>query len=494
MQGLAWARCPSHKSLALFYALLQMVALQSALAFADRPLMLVAQQRVPPVQTEQERYDPNIDLLTPLMRYLKELRKVEVVGYSPQHPSVQRFASEKKLAPEALQSPDVPLLMQIGRALGATYVLIARCTRQKESGQLEYEVAVWQPGRRAPLWRTEGNQQAMTRDSAFDTALQSLARTIALRLDTELWKDLPSVPETPSEANQPRPAIPPVNPSEPSDPAKLIKEGRLNEALPLLRAAVNQNPLDATTRLQLIELYQQLGLKDAALEECERALHLMREQERFVLLWTQLMREAGRTADAIRMLQNALQAGGSLTLALTLFDLQLLSGDFAGAEATLAILHPSNTPEVHWRAYLMQGVKRQFNAERELFPLTCARLPALLFVVNGIMNDLANALLDLKRLASDPAPDWKALRERGEQVVVQALELGAWLGRLQPDEPSHDAYTHLQFGAHLMAQSAQQMARYLVFRKVEDLENATLLRAEALRELEDATRASESCK
>jgi hypothetical protein len=106
------------------------------------------------------------------------------------------------------------------------------------------------------------------------------------------------------------------------------------------------------------------------------------------------------------------------------------------------------------------------------------------------MNDLANELLDLRRLASDPAPDWKALRERGEQIVVNTLDFGRWLGRLQPDEATREACGHLQFGAQLMGQAAQQMARYLLFRKTDDLESATLLRAEALRELEAAAQAS----
>ncbi|MCS7066435.1 MAG: hypothetical protein NZL85_09215, partial [Fimbriimonadales bacterium] len=271
------------------------------------------------------------------------------------------------------------------------------------------------------------------------------------------------------------------------------------EALPLLRAAVNRNPLDAALRLQLIELYQRLGLKSAALEEGERAMRLTPQNERLVQLWARLMREQGRIADAIRILQregeptpSTPQAGGALTRALLLFDFQLLAGDFAGAEATLAAMQPSDSPEVRWRVYLMHGIKRQFDSAQGVNRLTRERLPALLFVANGVMNDLANELLDLKRLAGDPTPDWKSLRERGERLVIQALDFSAWLGQLQPEAPARDAYAHLQFGAHLMGQAAQQMGRYLLFRKEEDLENATLLRAEALRELQEATRLGES--
>ncbi|GBC93224.1 Beta-barrel assembly-enhancing protease [bacterium HR15] len=469
---------------------LQIVALQGAWTLTDRPLVLVAQTRTPLVHTEQEQYDPNIDLTHHLMRYLKELRKVEVMVYHPQHPAVQQFAAEKGLEPKMLESPDVALLLQIGRALKAAYVLVVRCTRSKESQLLEYEVQLWHPGRRTPLWQTAGNQQARAHDS-LETALQSLTRTITLQLDTEIWSHLPSSPTSLPLQREKRA-------SEPTDGGRttlsldtLIGEGRWNEALLLLRAAVNQNPLDATLRLRLIELYRRLGLQNVALDECERAMRLMPQSEPLVLMWAELMREQGKVADAIRTLQEMLQAKGGQTLALLLFDLQLMSGDFAGAEATFATMRPTNAPEVHWRAYLLQGVKRQFTMSQEPTQLTRERLPALLFVASGVMNDLANELLDLKRLAIDPAPDWKSLRERGEKIVIQSLDFGAWLGQLQPDDSTRDACAHLQFGAHLMGQAAQQMARYLLFRKVEDLENATLLRAEALRELEAATRLSE---
>ncbi|MEN3000908.1 MAG: tetratricopeptide repeat protein [Armatimonadota bacterium] len=484
--------------------LLVLVVLWSVVpAWADRPLVLVAQVHAPPKDAEPERYDPHLDITPHLTRYLKELRKLEVIAYDPKHPTVQRFAYEKKLERNALERPDTALLLQIGRAFGATYVLVVRCARPQESLLLEYQAELWQPGQRAPLWQHSGNQRVLTRDSGIDASLQSLARTLAVRLNEEVWSNLPTLPETPLSPPSPSREKPSpssgdkVNTGE-IDLNKLLSEGRLSEALPLLRAAVNQNSLDATLRIQLIELYQQLGLNEAALEECERALRLMPQNERLVQLWARLMQAQGRVAEAIQTLQTMLETAKSgsaaSSLRLVLFDLQLLAGDFAGAEATLSSLHPADSPEVRWRAYLMQGVKRQFNKTQEPIPLTRDRLPGLLLVANGAMNDLANELLNLKRLASDPSPDWKALRQRGEQMVIHALDFGAWLSRLQPDEATRALCAHLQFGAHLMGQAAQQMARYLLFRKAEDLENATLLRAEALRELAEVARLSEADK
>ncbi len=477
-------------------------------AQTPRPLLLIAQLQDPP----QEGYNPNIDLIPALTAELKDLRKFEVVVYAPNHPTVQRFANENGVDPKLLNAPDSGLLLRIASAWEASYLLIVRCVRPKAgSGEksfppvaaltVTYSVEVWQTGRRTPLWRVSGNQQVM--DS--DPALRSLARTLVLRLNSEVWQNLPTLPESPLPVERRRESVQ-AQDAPATSVEQLIREGRLSEALPLLRARVNQNPLDVDARLRLIELYQRLGLNNAALEECERAMQLMPHEQALLLIWARLMREQGRLDDAIRVLQQARQsvqdARAALTLALTLFDFQLLTGDFDGAEETLkSLLHSERTPSplwgegagegLRWRLYLLQGVRRQFEPDRTPIPLSHDQLPLLLFVAKGILNDLSSELLDLRRLASDPAPDWKALRERGERIVVRALDSGAWLARLQPDEGSRDALAHLQFGAHLMAQAAQQMARYLLFRKAEDMENATLLRAEAMRELDEALRLSE---
>jgi len=474
-----------------------LLGLASACALADQPLLLIAQQRVPVPDTEKEAFDPNLDILPALSHYLKELRKMEIIHYSAQHPSVQRFALEKRLERTALESPDTALLLRIGHALNATYVLIARCTRQKQSQQLDYEVEVWQPGQRAALWQRKGTQQiGMNDPQQQENALHSLARTIALQLDSELWRQLPTLPENPLQRERIAPATQPISPlakDTPAslDPDKLIREGRLSEALLLLRTEVNRDPLNESLRLKLIDLYRRLGLKEVALEECERALHLMPQSTLLLMNWARLMQEQGQIAEAIQTLNQWLQRAHAPreTLLLLLFDLQVLAGDFAGAASTLNSMpaETAKSPEQHWRAYLLQGIQRRFDPPNEPIPLHRERLPLLRLVVSGIMHDLANELLDLRRLASDPAPDWKALRERGEQVVGNALDFGRWLGRLQPDEATRKVLEHLQFGAQLMGQAAQQMARYLLYRKTDDLESAALLRAEALRELEAAT-------
>jgi len=95
----------------------------------------------------------------------------------------------------------------------------------------------------------------------------------------------------------------------------------------------------------------------------------------------------------------------------------------------------------------------------------------------------------LRRLASDPSPNWSALRTRGEQAVLHALRIGQWLERAEPTDPTRRAAAHTRFASQMLAQAAQQMARYLLSRNSEEEARASLLRIEAMRELESARNA-----
>jgi hypothetical protein len=102
------------------------------------------------------------------------------------------------------------------------------------------------------------------------------------------------------------------------------------------------------------------------------------------------------------------------------------------------------------------------------------------------LTDLASELLDLRRLASDPSPNWSALRTRGEQAVLNALHIGQWLERAEPTEATRRILAHIRFASQMLIQAAQQMARYLLSRNPEEEARASLLRIEAMRELESA--------
>ncbi|MCX7993226.1 MAG: hypothetical protein N2651_06110, partial [Fimbriimonadales bacterium] len=127
-----------------------------------QPKLLVFVDPAPPVQHNNQPYDPNIDIKPYLLPYLDELRKLQVDWYSPDHPVIQQFAQRRDLSPEQLKTPTPTLRGQLARAWGAAYVMTVRCTRPPEKMQYEYRILVWELGKRAPVWEAEGFQQLAT--------------------------------------------------------------------------------------------------------------------------------------------------------------------------------------------------------------------------------------------------------------------------------------------------------------------------------------------
>jgi tetratricopeptide (TPR) repeat protein len=459
-----------------------------------QPTLLIFADPAPPIQHDGKPYDPNIDLKPHLTPFLQELRKARVEWYSPTHPIAQQFAQQRGLSAEQLANPTPALRGQLARAWGAEFVMTVRCTRAPEQNNFEYTIKVWRLGARTPVWETEGFQQVASRQGKSDdiTALQTLGRTVALRLDAELWDTLPRLAEqlqtptlSPPRAESPAPA-------EPRPLAEqLLREGKLAEALPHLRAAVNAQPDDAELRMALIRLYRRLNLGELAQRELTRAVQLYPNDERFALEWAALLQAEGKPAEAVSRLQTALQAQpDSVALRLALFDALLMQGDAPAAAHILQPIAEQNGAEVAYRRYLLLGATRVLESLPDgSYELTDARAALWLQVASGLLTDLVGELLDLRRLASAPSPDWSALRTRGEQAVLHALRIGQWLERAQPTDSTRRTVAHTRFASQMLVQAAQQMARYLLSRNPEEEARASLLRIEAIRELEAARNA-----
>ncbi|MDW8106057.1 MAG: tetratricopeptide repeat protein [Armatimonadota bacterium] len=471
-------------------------AAASCTAFAySQPKLLIFVDRAPLTQHNDQPYDPNIDLKPHLMPFLQELRKVQVEWYDPEHPIAREFAQRRDVREEQLRNPSPMLRAQLARAWGATYVMTARCTRAPATAQYDYAFTVWELGKRAPVWQAQGFQQVATGATGMDevAALQTLGRTIALRLDSELWKDLPRLAVqilTPSTRSAPREADPlPADPQQQVE--QLLRAGRYHEALLPLRALVNAEPENPTWRVQLVRLYRRLGLLSQARQALESATQLLPEDETLVLEWADLLEAEGNLAEAITRLQTALQTRpNSEPLRLKLFDLQLQAGDVSRATRTLEPLMTQPSEAVQFRRYLLRGASRQLeNLPADTFALTDADATLWFQIVQGLMTDLSNELLDIRRLANSPRPDWNALRERSERAVLLALNIGQWLERAQPTDATRALIAHARFASQLLAQATQHMARYVLSRKAEEAERASLLRIEAMRELESAKNA-----
>ncbi|MCS7300030.1 MAG: tetratricopeptide repeat protein [Fimbriimonadales bacterium] len=454
-----------------------------------QPRLLVFTDLAPKIQHNDQPYDPNVDLQPYLTPFLEELRKVQVEWYRPTHPIAQQFAQRRDLSEEQLRNPTPALRAQLARAWDANYIMTVRCTRPPEKAQYDYTITVWELGKRAPVWETDGFQQSGGDETA---ALRTLGRTVAIRLDSELWSALPRVAEplrTPTPSPTPRDAPLPADPKPLAE--QLLREGKYQEALLPLRILVNAEPDNADLRLQLIRLYRRLNMTAHAKAELERAASLLTDAEMLALEWTALLQAEGNLDEAQTRLQTALDARpDSQVLRLALVDLHLQRGDAQSANHTLQPIASLNTDEVLFRRYLIAGATRSLDGAT--FPpvsLTESRAALWLQIVGGLLADLASELLDIRRLANSPNPNGAALRTRSERAVLTALNISKWLDAAQPDAAVRTLVAHARFASQMLAQSAQHMARYVLSRKPEEEERASLLRIEAMRELEAARNA-----
>lgn len=448
------------------------------------PILLVYQERIPVQDPNKEA--PNLPIQPSLNQFFGEIRKVRLLWYQPDHPTVQQLLAQRGIDPKKAETPDPNLLIQVARALNATYLLKIRCENSKR-GQIAYACTLWQVGRRHPIWQSEGIQQYT--EESYANALPSLLRTLVMRMNQEVFDTLPTLPETPPVQTPPSSGNP-ITPSD--DPQKqveqLLQEGRLREAIAPLRTLITRDPMNRNYRMQIIQIYRQLGMTELAFQAVEDTLRLSREDEALLALWADLLIAQRSRSEAIPALKQAVSAHPqSNALRLRLFDLLLLAGQVAEAEAVLKSVSEQNgLPETLWRDYLLEGAKRQYRITSEPVHAFGEQREVWWTIVSGAFTDFANEILDLRRLASDPAPNWQQLRQRGEQLVQQVLAFGQWVGRMQPDDTLQKPYQHLRFGVQLLGQSAQHMARYLLSKNIEEAERSAMLRIEALRELESA--------
>jgi len=443
------------------------------------------------VEQEGQKIDPNISLQPYLVPFLQELRKVQIEWYRPDHPIALQFAQQRRIPPERLAEPSPDLLAQLARAWQATYVLRVRCAQI--GAQFEYRAELWQLGRRSPLWSAEGLQKGGSDPGAKESVLQSLARTLALRLDTEVWADLPPTPPAPSSStHSTRARSTPVQP--PQDPAKLlpslIQEARWEEAVLHLRSLIHRNPTETSLRLQLAQVYRRLNQHENALQELDAALQLSPTDSTLHLERVKLLRERNNLDEAVESLRSALRlVPDSEALRKALIESLLQGGQLSAAEAILKEWQ-GESPQRTWCAYLIAGATRRFEPLlTEPVQLGEEEFPVWLLVVSGALTDLANELLELRQQSRSSTPNWRALQARAEQHTLRTLRMSAWLEAVQPCAQLRQSVQRLRFSAQLLGQSSQHMARYLLQRRSEDEERASLLRLESLRELEAVRKA-----
>lgn len=182
------------------------------------------------------------------------------------------------------ETPTLPLALEAGKKLGATFV--AWIENSKTSEGLKSTLSLYKVGTARPVYKRELSLVAQINENNDpDSVGRSTARTWALELATGALKTYiktnpGSEPDGGTTTTAPIPTYTPEPPTltvvdEPSLFAKVdeqLKVGHPNAALKLLYAAVDAAPRSIPIRIRLIELLQQLGYDAEALSEAQRTL------------------------------------------------------------------------------------------------------------------------------------------------------------------------------------------------------------------------------
>lgn len=468
-------------------------------AQVDKPIVLIYQQMAPPVKENNEERDINVPASTAFAAQLRSLDKLEAVLYSPEHPTVERIAREKKWKPEQLSAPTSAMLQQIAREWGARYWMVVLALQEDPKQPIAYQVELWQVGKRDVIWSERGTQQLVQTSSNLGSsaALQSMARTLTLKMNAAALQDLPVIksPEVTTTTTDNPPPVSALNPKK--EALELLKRGDYESALPYLRLAVNESPKEADWRLRLIDAYRKLKMNAHAQSECERAITLFPQREDFFIALVNLYQAENRLPEARAALnERLLKNPQAFPLLLALFDLEMTMADREAASLTYqraANLSPES-PETRWRFYLLMGAKGDYEPAVQhpldsLPTLTLERYSAAFQISAARLSELSAQIMDLKTALADPNPTLSKVKPRIERLNQETLAFGRWLDYLKPEPPVKRIHDQLKFANSLLTQSAQRMARYLLNRQQDDLDAAILNRNEALRELESARKA-----
>lgn len=466
---------------------------------SNRPLVLIFQQKVPSIKNDEgKELDPNLPILSHMAEQVRALGKLDVAAFSLEHPTAERIIRERNLKPEQFAAPTHQLMQLAAKDWGARYFITIAAHKLPAERQVQYKVEVWELGQRSPAWTEDSVQPfAQSGELALQSTLQSIARTVALKLNASLWRNLPSI-QVPDHLIRPVEIGDDTSAEKQADPRKeaidRFQKGDYIGALPFARLAINQSPMDIEWRVRLIDIYRKLNMNETALQECERCLSLFPGREEFVLKQVELLTAEKRIADARSLLQERVDKNPqSLPLLLALCDIELAQANYQSALALCeqAYAIAPTSPEVGWRRYVAYGARGDYEQGISAFPprqptMTPERYRVLFVVADGALSDTSAELMNVRGLLENPNPPLSEAKSRSEKLLKQALDCGRWLEKVQPEPPLKKAHDHLRFASSLMNQSAQNLARYLLYRKKEDMETALLLRAEALRELEAA--------
>lgn len=356
----------------------------ASLAAMAVPTALIVQSKVP----LRDKVNPNVDLAQYVAQELDASGRLTPVLYSKSDAAYGAAVAARKVK-DAAENPRARDITDTARRLGAEYILIVEGVR---NGKSVHGKATLYRNRRE-VWKDDQTLSVSTSDSldSTDTA-RSLARTFVFKMNFGPLKGLPERPKTAPPVIQPgqEPVVEQVRTGTsgivPDDRLKrnldaLVHADKMDNAILMMRDAVDAAPMDVQRRLELIDLLQTAN-PTAAAEEARRAAELMPERVELRVLAARCWIKAGHSAEAQKDLNEAVARDPNAAAT------RLLLG-----ELSLEQLEP-----VQALPHLDAVIKEQDSAQARFLRALCR---CLLGGSDGLQADLAQ----MDKLSPSPAPE-----------------------------------------------------------------------------------------
>lgn len=340
--------------------------------------------------------DPNVKIASMVASELDEEGRVEPIVWGLTDPIFRKALEQQWM----INPPEVPSLDYAADVLGkfnAEYILYVKAMRGK--GVIDIEAELYKGKRQ--IWKDKSQfTLSGTNPFDFENATRSAARTWAVKMSQEPFKDLPVKPRqgTPDPENSrlqnnnnvtvPPPITKKVDNTDLKNQVnQMLTLGRISSAVNLLRDAVDAEPLDAERRRMLVSALSQIGEPLLAAAEARRAAALFPEQVAFRVLAARSWMEAGNLEEATADINEAVARDANAP------EIRLLMG-----EISLKALRYASAIE-HFDA----TISKQPTAEA-YFKRALAR---------AMMGNLAGCQSDLEEAAKlEPTPSVTVTRER----------------------------------------------------------------------------------
>ncbi len=455
-----------------------------------KPLVLIYQE----IFEEYTEYDPNLDIMRALSATLEEEGRVSTAIFSNSDPLVIAAIQSGEFKWNVKHTRDDAF--RLSRVLGADFVAITQA--KTVGGQLNGKLELYYRGRR--VYQDE-SKTSIIRDGALDreSSAMSLARSWTMRLATGAFKDFPAK----VDITTPPPGDAPVKPTRILTPdtrpyesgMDALKNGKVMEAIDLLRDAVDVNPLHVEARLGLIEALKRADKPFLAADEALRGYEIAGEDSRLLLTAAECFLSGGKPELAKEYVLRIIEEHPTDATALSLMgDLLLSEMRYQDAlDSYTKSLRALPNAETYYKRSQVYALLEEF--EKSFADMESAKVAGLSFEPEQVVHRYRNSVRTLDVLFQNLAlslgnvireskafPDTKDLGQRAMAIVRKCRAYADYLDRITSGKSHEKSHARRALAGNLLIQSAQGLQQFLETHDDDIHSDASLLQVEAMRE------------